>query len=198
MSCTVLALPYALAWVVATVITDNTYVADIIADCGRLHSICDDVNVNNYTSTYDTDRIIEEYGRLNNDCEDVHVIDEQHFIEKTFETPFVDKDLLMKTLEEHGVTDIHENEFGRITGKVDSYSLNFEKQEADKPYTLNISCLETDNAEEKIGDLSSEYALNVQENAYLNIVEKLKANNMEIEDEEVMDDNTIVLTVNLE
>ena len=183
MSCTVFALPYALAWVVGTVITGAISVHD---------------NKNNYTSTYDTDRIIEEYGRLNNNCEDVNVIDEQHFIEKTFETPFVDKDLLIKTLEEHGVTNIQENVFGRIVGKVDSYSLNFEKQEADKPYTLSISCLETDNAEEKIGDLSSEYALNVQEDAYLNIVEKLKANNMEIEDEEVMDDNTIVLTVNLE
>ena len=183
MSCTVFALPYALAWVVGTIITG---------------AISAHNNDNNYTSTHDTDRIIEEYGRLNNNCEDVNVIDEQHFIEKTFETPFVDKDLLIKTLEEHGVTNIQENVFGRIVGKVDSYSLNFEKQEADKPYTLSISCLETDNAEEKIGDLSSEYALNVQEDAYLNIVEKLKANNMEIEDEEVMDDNTIVLTINLE
>ena len=81
---------------------------------------------------------------------------------------------------------------------MDNYNLSFEKQETDKPYSLKISCYESDNAEEKIGDLSSEYALNVQEDAYLNIVEKLKANNMEIEDEEVMDDNTIVLTVNLE
>ena len=105
---------------------------------------------------------------------------------------------MIKTLEEHGVTDIQENDFGKISGKVDNYNLSFEKQEADKPYFLKISCYESDNAEEKIGDLSSEYALNVQEDAYLNIVEKLKANNMEIEDEEVMDDNTIVLTVNLE
>ena len=70
--------------------------------------------------------------------------------------------------------------------------------EADKPYFLRISCQNTDNAEEKLGDLSSEYALNVQEEAYLNIVDKLKENNMQIEDEEVMDDNTIVLTVNLD
>lgn len=190
MSCTVFALPYALAWVVGAVITGAAALHD--ADNLANYSSPD------YTSTYDTDRIIAEYGRLNNNCEDVHVIDEQHFIEKTFETPFVDKDLLMKTLEEHGVSDIQENEFGKIIGRIDSYSLNFVKQEADKPYSLKISCLETDNAEEKIGDLSSEYALNVQEDAYLNIVEKLKANNMEIEDEEVMDDNTIVLTVNLE
>ena len=42
------------------------------------------------------------------------------------------------------------------------------------------------------------YALNVQEDAYLHIIDKLKENNMQIEEEEVMDDNTIVLTVNIE
>ena len=183
MSCTVFAVPYALAWVVGAVITGAISMHD---------------NQNNYTSTYDTDRIIEEYGRLNNNCDDINIINTQSLIEKTFETPFVDKNLLIKTLEEHGVTDIQENDFGKISGKVDNYNLSFEKQEADKPYSLKISCYESDNAEEKIGDLSSEYALNVQEDTYLNIVEKLKANNMEIEDEEVMDDNTIVLTVNLE
>ena len=183
MSCTVFAVPYALAWVVGAVITGAISMHD---------------NQNNYTSTYDTDRIIEEYGRLNNNCDDINIINTQSLIEKTFETPFVDKSLLIKTLEEHGVTEIEENDFGKISGQEDNYNLSFEKQEADKPYYLKISCYESDNAEEKIGDLSSEYALNVQEDAYLNIVEKLKANNIEIEDEEVMDDNTIVLTVNLE
>ena len=62
------------------------------------------------------------------------------------------------------------------------------------PSSANI----LDNIEEKVNDLNSEYALNVQEDAYLGIVEKLKENNMEIEEEEVLDDNTIVLTVNLE
>ena len=61
-----------------------------------------------------------------------------------------------------------------------------------------ITCLSTDNAEEKVNDLNSEYALNVQEEAYLSIVNKLKDNNMEVEEEEVLDDNTIVLTVNID
>ena len=40
--------------------------------------------------------------------------------------------------------------------------------------------------------------MNVQEESYISIIEKLKENNMELESEEVLDDNTIVLTVNLE
>jgi hypothetical protein len=40
--------------------------------------------------------------------------------------------------------------------------------------------------------------MNVQEDAYMHIMEKLKENNMQVEEEEVMDDNTIVLTVNID
>ena len=130
-------------------------------------------------------------------CSEDHVITEKHFIEKTFETPFMDKEILKKTLEEHGVTIIEESE-SVISGKVDNYKLVFSKPEQDKPYNLRISCLEHDNAEEKVGDLSSEYAMNVQEDAYLHIIDKLKENNMQVEQEEVMDDNTIVLTVNID
>ena len=130
-------------------------------------------------------------------CEDIKIISDANFLEKSLETPFMDKDILLKTLEEHGVQNITE-EWGKISGNVENYSLSFEKMEEDKPYFLKINYLQKDNPEEKLNDLSSEYALNVQEDAYLNIIEKLKENNMEIEDEEVLDDNTIVLTVNLE
>ena len=108
MSCTVFAVPYALAWVVGAVITGAISMHD---------------NQNNYTSTYDTDRIIEEYGRLNNNCDDINIINTQSLIEKTFETPFVDKSLLIKTLEEHGVTDIQENDFGKISSVIPLQSL---------------------------------------------------------------------------
>ena len=40
--------------------------------------------------------------------------------------------------------------------------------------------------------------MNVQESVYLKILDKLKSNNMQLESEEVEDDNTIVLTVNLD
>ncbi len=137
----------------------------------------------------------------NENCEEVQVITAKHFMEKSFETMFMDKDTLVKTLEEHGVVNIkfgEDYEKGKITGQVDSYTLSFEKSADDKPYFLTVTCLDTDNAEEKLNDLSSEYALNVQEDAYLSIIDKLKDNNMEVEDEEVLDDNTIVLTVNID
>ena len=185
MSCTVLALPYAIAWVVGALAVGAKETIDTLDDSKDENNFYKDIqNV--------------DYSKLKQPCGDIHVISENHFIEKSFETIFMDKEILKKTLEEHGIQNIVENEYGQISGSIDSYNLSFEKMETDKPYFVKISCRDSDNAEEKVGDLTSEYTLNVQEESYLNIVNKLKENNMEIEDEEVTDDNTIVLTINLD
>jgi hypothetical protein len=176
MSCTVVALPYALMWVVGAIATAAASTA---------------------VENKNEDFFDFEDNNINENCTEDKVITEKHFIEKNFETPFMDKVLLMKTLEEHGVRNIFEWESG-ISGEVENYKLTFEKPSADKPYNVRISCLEHNNAEEKLNDLNGEYALNVQEDAYLHILDKLKENNMQIEQEEVMDDNTIVLTVNID
>lgn len=177
MSCTILALPYAIAWLAGTVIAATA-------------TAIKDAKIDNSSSNYFV---------VNDDtCEDENVISEEHFIEKSFETPFMDKEILIKTLEEHGVQDIFEDFNGNISGKAEGYTLNFEKTDTEKPYFLKISCPERNNVENQVQELNSEYILNVQEKSYLSIIEKLKENNMSIEEEEVMDDNTIVLTVNLE
>ena len=178
MSCTVIAVPYALMWVVGAIATAATTAANSVQENNNLKELA------------------MIYNEAEN-CSEDHVITDKHFIEKTFETPFMDKSILLKTLEEHGVKNIAEWENG-LSGDIDSYKLVFEKPAEDKPYNVKIHCLEQDNAEEKIDDLNNEYAMNVQEDAYLHILDKLKENNMQIENEEVMDDNTIVLTINID
>ena len=180
MSCTVIAVPYALMWVVGAIATAAATAA-----------------TNNNSGNPGSNEFTNIYNEIGECKGDDRVITDKHFIEKTFETPFMDRDILMKTLREHGVKNISEWENG-IAGDVDNYKLTFEKPASDKPYNLKITCLEKDNAEEKAGDLNGEYAMNVQEDAYLHILDKLKENNMQIEEEEVMDDNTIVLTVNID
>jgi len=188
MSCTIVAVPYALAWVVGSLIASTA-----VSTVNKTRDII--------TEYYEQEAELyknQTASANNSDCDDVEVITDKHFIEKEFETPFADKELLIKTLEEHGCADITCDEIGSISCNVDNYSLSFYKNISDGPYKLRISALETDNTEEKVGDLHSEYALNVQEDAYLQIINKLKENNMQIESEEVQDDNTIVLTINLE
>ena len=133
----------------------------------------------------------------NNICEDVKIISEANFLEESLETPFNDKNILIKTLEEHGIQNVIDN-YGTIKGELDKYSLLFEKENEQSPYKLKISYLKGTNFDNMLNDLHAEYSLNVQEESYLNLIEKLKENNMQIEEEEVLDDNTIVLTINLE
>ena len=177
MSCTVFALPYALALVIGRLIVDNI-------------AAVNEPNKESKGTRYH----VRHLGRTG---KDIDIISTSDFLEKTFETPFTDKELLLKTIEEHGVQNITE-EWNKITGNVDNYTLVFEKTDTERPYSLTIKYSTNSNVEEKIADLNSEYALNVQEDAYLSIIEKLKENNMELEEEDVLDDNTIVLTVNLE
>ena len=177
MSCTVLALPYALAWVIGAVVTAAVS------------------NTNEHTTGQNLQRSYVETTPV---CSDIpEVITDKYITEKEFETPFTDKEILKKTLEEHGAVDINEND-SVVVCRVENYTLTFRKSEEDKPFRLKVACLNTDNAEAKVEDLNSEYALNVQENAYLQIIDKLKDNNLQIESEEVSEDNTIVLTINLD
>lgn len=191
MSCTILAIPYALAWVIGAVVVEAT--KQSITE----QSLTLDTN-SELTNDYDTEVIQEEIPeQIQPHCE-AQIISEKHFIEKSLETPFMDKNLLIKTLKEHGVRGLIESDYGVITCYTGSYELKFEKIFEEKPYYLIIKCLDTDDAETKLKEIGNEYIVNVQEESYNNIVTKLKENNMQIENEEVCEDNTIVLTVNLE
>lgn len=186
MSCTVVAIPFALAQLlVLSGIVSTTAAAAMEA---------------NNMITEKQNKVLDRYAEKMEQGfqEEVQHIQVSDIIEKEFETAYTDKDILMKTLEEHGLIEIEEDYEGKITGIIDSFNLSFEKPSSDKPYNLKISCRKSDCAEEKMDDLNSEYALNVQEEAYLKLLERLKENNMQIEEEVVEDDNTIVLTINLE
>ena len=49
-----------------------------------------------------------------------------------------------------------------------------------------------------VKDLGEEYQMNVQEQSYNNIKKKLENQNLEIDSEEVLEDNSIMITVNLD
>lgn len=118
------------------------------------------------------------------------------FLNKEFDTNFMDEETLLKTLIEHGATDII-NYNGNITCNCESLHLEFSRQ-ADSPYKVIISYYKTANINSFMDDINTEYSSNVQEISYNKIKENLEAQNLEIEDEEILEDNTIVLTVNLE
>ncbi len=115
---------------------------------------------------------------------------------KEYETIFNDKDLLIKTLQEHGVTDL-ELRNDNIYCKIEEFKLKFFK-DANMPYKFEITHCANVDIEETINNLDSEYAKNVQEATYLKIKERLAKNNLQIDDEEILEDDSIMLTINLD
>ena len=63
---------------------------------------------------------------------------------------------------------------------------------------MQITYVSDKNLNEFVENIASEYTANVQEVSYNKIKERLAEKNLEIYEEEIYDDNTIVLTVNLD
>lgn len=121
----------------------------------------------------------------------------EEIFNKAFETVIMDKNALIKTLEEHGATNIQETN-GVISCNCEAFQLSFQKPKADGPYTMTATYNKDYGLNELVENIGSEYAINAQEISYNKIKERLEAQNLSITEEEVFDDNTIVLTVDLD
>jgi len=127
-----------------------------------------------------------------------------HTICKEYKTVFVNQDVLIKTLEEHGFYDI-EVANDHITCAKNFFKLEFYRNNSvsdnqeQEPYVMKITtnCHEEDIID-LINDINSEYTLNSQEENYIKIKERLAKKGLKINEEEVFEDDTIVLTVNME
>lgn len=119
----------------------------------------------------------------------------RNLFNKDFNTTIMDKAALIKTLKEHGATEIKDAEI--IECNCHYFHLRFERKDENSPYVMKISANENKGVDEFASDIGKEYTLNAQEISYNKIKERLEAKNLEISDEEIYDDNTIVLTVDL-
>ncbi len=175
MSCSAIAIPIALCYILPFVIGGA---ADIIDKTCNINS--KNCNINDISFVP---------GNSQNSSDILY--------QTKFETPFVDKELLIKTLSEHG-GEITENKENSVKFQIEKFILDFSREDINLPFSLTIKHTSRQNPQEKFTDISQEYTLNVQEQSYQSIVEKLKENNMQIEEEEIEEDNTIVLTINLD
>ena len=109
----------------------------------------------------------------------------------------MDEDTLVKTLEDFGIEEIIKSGENLICCYGD-LKLKFFKTSNESPYTIEITWHSEIGVNDVIKDISSEYSANAQEISYNTIKENLAKKNLLINEEEIYDDNTIVLTVNLE
>lgn len=119
----------------------------------------------------------------------------QQMICSEYKTIFKDEKLLIKTLSEHNVENIV-SQNGKIYGNLDALQFEFEK-DTDGIYKMHITHKKDEDLS-VVNDLNDEYQLNVQEQSYINIKQNLEKQNLKIDSEEVLEDNSIMLTVNLE
>lgn len=113
------------------------------------------------------------------------------------ETAFVDADILQKTLTQHGlqVQAMSENE---MIVHSDSGLLRYFRQEAGLPFSLelrNISNMH--ELLDSVDELENEYGRNVQSFTYNKVMTGLIEHGMTVDTEEILEDDSILLTLNL-
>ncbi len=112
------------------------------------------------------------------------------------ETIFNDASLLVKTLSEHGlaVKEDGENEF-RIETQMGV--LHYFRASQEAPFSLEVR--NVGDMDELLGSLQSlenEYGRNVQAFTYAKVMESLSEHGMAVASEEVLEDDSILLTIN--
>lgn len=115
---------------------------------------------------------------------------------EVFPTNFIDKELLLKTLKDYCVSPIELSD-GDIQCNVENCILTFRK-EGEGNYDVEVKgTVSLKGAYEQLAIIDEEYKQNVQAYTYEKVVKKLKESSMHIENEEIMDDNSILLTINI-
>ena len=109
---------------------------------------------------------------------------------------FNDTDLLLKTLHEHGLPAMMQAD-GSIATQLGQGSITYARASADGPFIMEVS--EVGDIQCLIDELDcieNEYNGNVQTYTYERIMSHMPPD-MTVESEEVMDDNSIVITLNV-
>lgn len=183
MSCTIAALPFLLIFAVVSGVVENTG------------------NLDSYTSYEDNGdvkrRLQAEIKQTLVDNQGEVTKEQIENLCKEYQTVFMDKDILIKTVNEYGLKEL-EIKGDTISAKVENFNIIFYREDAEKPYMLKVYSSTNCDETNVVNDLNSEYALNVQEETYIKIKERLAKKNLEIDEEEILEDDSIMLTVNLD
>ncbi len=126
---------------------------------------------------------------------DLRLINDTFTTVYTYKTNYMDKGILLNTLVEHGAEEIAEVG-DEVSCKLFGMEMIYHKKDASSAYTLDITQVSDKNeCQDVINDLNEEYGLNIQEMTYNKIKERLEQENMRLESEAVLEDNSIVLTI---
>ena len=126
---------------------------------------------------------------------DLRITDNKTELTYTYKTNYTDKGVLLNTLTEHGAKKISETD-DKISCELFGMQMSYTKDADNQAYNLVIERV-TDKSECEglISDLNDEYGLNIQEITYKKILDRIESENLHLEKEEVLEDNSILLTI---
>lgn len=113
------------------------------------------------------------------------------------ETIFNDITLLKKTLDEHGLTTsvLSDNQ---LICRIGDVLIDYTRQTNGEPFQLTISGLQNiDNFFEEMECFEREYRQNVQSYTYNKLMNNLNERNMNVVEETILEDNSIMLTIDI-
>lgn len=113
------------------------------------------------------------------------------------DTMYVDSEILLKTLKEYDChfEIISENEY---YVKTSCGNIRYARENAGQPFKMYLDAIEdVDGLLENLKSFEIDYGRNVQAYTYNHIKENL-SENMYINNEEVLEDNSLLLTINIE
>lgn len=190
MSCTIGAIPFLLIYGAVAALTSASVMSSSerssIEDLDSFYSIG---IVKNSFETSIKDALKENNGEVTPEMIEM--------ICKEYQTVFMDKELLQKTLREYGFGDfVFDND--KIKCELEGFIFSFERENECNPYSLKVSCGQNSDDSVIVADLNNEYGLNTQEETYIKIKERLSNKNLKIDEEEILEDDSIMLTINLD
>lgn len=115
---------------------------------------------------------------------------------ETFPTNFRDGQILFSTLKQFGVNPIYQG--SKISCKVEESILIFSQTQADAPFQVQIkNAPSSSKIYEYLSNVDEDYKRCVQSMVYEKVKARVADKNMEVEHEEILEDNSIVLTINV-
>lgn len=122
---------------------------------------------------------------------------EKSNITYSYKTNYMDKGVLINTLTEHGARNLYQDG-ENIYCELFDMQMSYTRKAENENYNLEINQVSNKNCcKDLIDDLNSEYGMNIQEITYKKILERLKSENMRLESEEISEDNSIILTIDV-
>lgn len=126
---------------------------------------------------------------------DLRLIENKAELTYTYNTNYTDKGVLINTLTEHGAKNLSEDG-DNINCELFGMQMKYTKNQDNNSYSLVIEhVIDKSECEDVLTEINEEYGLNIQEMTYKKILDRIDSENMRLESEEVLEDNSIVLTI---